>query len=78
MIITKLPGEGPTPSSEALKKLIANRLPEIELTALLIEVVGWTNFSRYFEHPSGNQPRSPMRFGTDMPAFWRKPVTSVS
>ena len=58
MIVTKLPGEEISPSSEALKELIAARLPEIELTDLLIEVDGWTNFSRYFVHPSGNEPRS--------------------
>lgn len=34
-------------------------MPEIELTDLLIEVDGWTNFSRFFEHPIGNEPRSP-------------------
>lgn len=59
MIVTKLPGEEISPSSEALKELIATRLPEIELTDLLIEVDGWTNFSRHFTHPSGNEPRSP-------------------
>lgn len=59
LIVTKLPGEELTPSSEALKELIAARLPEIELTDLLIEVDGWTNFSRFFEHPSGNEPRTP-------------------
>ncbi|CAN5445908.1 hypothetical protein BH10ACI1_BH10ACI1_08530 [soil metagenome] len=59
LIVTKLPGEELTPSSEALKELVSNRLPEIELTDLLIEVDGWTQFSKYFEHPSGNEPRSP-------------------
>lgn len=59
LIVTKLPGEEITPSSEALKEEIVSRLPEIELTDLLIEVDGWTNFSRFFEHPSGNEPRSP-------------------
>ena len=59
LVVTKLPGEEITPSSEALKETVAGRLPEIELTDLLIEVDGWTNFSRFFEHPSGNEPRSP-------------------
>ena len=59
LIVTKLPGEELTPSSEALKELVTARLPEIELTDLLIEVDGWTNFSRFFEHPSGNEPRTP-------------------
>lgn len=30
LIVTKLPGEELTPSSEALKELVAARLPEIE------------------------------------------------
>lgn len=59
LIVAKLPGEDLTPSSQALKEEIINRLPEIELTDLLIEVDGWTNFSRYFVHPNGNEPRSP-------------------
>lgn len=59
LIVTKIPGEIISPSSEALKEEITNRLPEIELTDLLIEVDSWTNFSRFFEHPSGNEPRSP-------------------
>lgn len=59
LIVTKLPGEELPPSSEVLKEEVASRLPEIELTDLLIEVDGWTNFSRFFEHPSGNEPRSP-------------------
>lgn len=59
LIVTKLPGEEISPSSQALKEEITNRLPEIELTDLLIEVDGWTNFSRFFEHPTGNEPRSP-------------------
>lgn len=58
MIVTKLPGEQISPSSEALKKEISDRLPEIELTDLLIEVDGWTNFSRHFTHPNGNEPRT--------------------
>lgn len=59
MVVTKLPGEEISPSSEALKKEVSDRLPEIELTDLLIEVDGWTNFSRHFTHPNGNEPRSP-------------------
>lgn len=58
MIVTKLPGEEISPSSEALKREVSDRLPEIELTDLLIEVDGWTNFSRHFAHPNGNEPRS--------------------
>ena len=58
MIVTKLPGEQISPTSEALKKEISDRLPEIELTDLLIEVDGWMNFSSHFTHPNGNEPRT--------------------
>ena len=40
LIVTKLPGEEINASSEALKKEVSDRLPEIELTDLLIEVDG--------------------------------------
>ena len=59
LVVTKLPGEEISASSEVLKKEISDRLPEIELTDLLIEVDGWTNFSRHFAHPNGSEPRSP-------------------
>ena len=59
LIVSKLPSEDLTPSSQALKEEIISRLPEIELTDLLIEVDGWTSFSRYFVHPNGSEPRSP-------------------
>jgi len=59
LIVTKLPGEAQSLSSQALENEVASRLPEIELTDLLIEVDNWTNFSRFFEHPSGNELRSP-------------------
>ena len=58
MIVTKLPGEQISPTSEALKKEVSERLPEIELTDLLIEVDGWMNFSSHFTHPNGNEPRT--------------------
>jgi TnpA family transposase len=59
LIVTKLPGEEITPSSEALKDLIGEMLPQVELTDLLIEVDNWTHFTTHFEHPIGAEPRSP-------------------
>lgn len=59
LVVTKLPGETQSGSLLALEEEVSKRLPEIELTDLLIEVDGWTNFSRFFEHPSGNEPRTP-------------------
>ena len=58
LVVTKLPGEEISASSEALKKEVSDRLPEIELTDLLIEVDGWTSFSRHFAHPNGSEPRT--------------------
>ncbi len=48
LIVTKLPGEEITPSSEVLKEEVAGRLPEVELTDLLIEVDGWTRLFKIF------------------------------
>lgn len=41
-----------------LENLVSERLPEVELTDILIEVDRWARFSRFFEHPNGNEPRS--------------------
>lgn len=58
LIVTKLPGEEIELGSEWLKEMINERLPEIELTDLLIEVDNWTNFSKHFKNPSGTKPRT--------------------
>lgn len=58
LIVTKLAGEEQSDSLLALENLVSERLPEVELTDILIEVDRWTHFSRFFEHPNGNEPRS--------------------
>ena len=40
-----------------LRKLITQRLPHLDLTDLLIEVDGWTNFTAHLTHASGKQQR---------------------
>jgi len=40
-----------------LRKLITQRLPRLDLTDLLIEVDGWTNFTNHLTHASGKQQR---------------------
>ena len=58
LVITKPAGEEVSDSSLLLEKLVSERLPEVELTDILIEVDSWTHFSRYFQHPNGKEPRS--------------------
>ena len=58
LVVTKLAGEEQSASLLALEALVSERLPEVELTDTLIEVDRWTRFSRFFEHPNGNEPRS--------------------
>lgn len=38
--------------------MIGNALPKVELADLILEVDGWTQFSKCFEHASGYEPRS--------------------
>jgi hypothetical protein len=42
----------------ALEALINARLPLVELPDLLMEVDGWTGFSRHLEHAGGAEPRA--------------------
>lgn len=58
LVITKLAGEERPDSIKLLEELVSERLPEIELTDILIEVDAWTEFSRNFKHPNGQEPRS--------------------
>jgi len=58
LIVTKLAGEKQSDSLLVLEILVSERLPEVELPDILIEVDRWTHFSRFFEHPNGNEPRS--------------------
>jgi TnpA family transposase len=42
-----------------LEKMLAERIPKIELPDLLIEVDGWTHFSKEIIHASGGEKRPP-------------------
>jgi TnpA family transposase len=59
LVMPRLGAEELPESAEQLQELITARLPQVELTDLLIEVDGWTHFSACFEHAGGSQPRSP-------------------
>ena len=39
--------------------MVDARLPLVELPDLLMEVDGWTGFSRHLEHADGAEPRAP-------------------
>lgn len=59
LVMPRLKAEGLSSSAIQLQDLITARLPQVELTDLLIEVDSWTHFSAHFEHAGGSQPRSP-------------------
>ncbi len=58
LIVTQLEAEERPESAVILEQLIDERLPQVELSELLVEVDGWTGFSGCFEHASGREPRS--------------------
>jgi TnpA family transposase len=58
LVIPRLEAEERPESAVALERLIDERLPRVELSELLVEVDGWTDFSGGFEHAGGREPRS--------------------
>ena len=50
LILSPLEAERRPASAEALEDLITARLPQVELSELLIEVDAWTHFSDHFVH----------------------------
>ena len=59
LVIGPLKAEDEQPSLAALEALVDARLPLVELPDLLMEVDGWTGFSRHLEHAGGAEPRTP-------------------
>ena len=59
LIVTPLEAEDRPESAVILERLIDERLPQVGLSELLVEVDGWTDFSGCFQHASGREPRSP-------------------
>ena len=45
-------------SVQALDEQIRRRIPDVDLTDLLLEVDQWTGFSQYLTHAGGGQPRT--------------------
>ena len=58
LIVSPFSAEEGTESAKALADIISKRLPQVELTELLVEVNGWTNFSQCFHHAAGQESRS--------------------
>jgi len=58
LVVSPLQADDVPASSTALQQLVADRLPRVDLTDLLIEVDGWTNFSAHFTHAGGGAPRT--------------------
>jgi TnpA family transposase len=57
LVVPRLEAEERPESVAALERLIDERLPRVELSELLVEVDGWTQFSGCFEHAGGREPR---------------------
>ena len=57
LVVTPLEAEDRPPSSEFLEEVILERMPQIDLPELLIEVDSWTRFSKSFTHAGGNASR---------------------
>ena len=58
LIVPMDEGEDLPESVQALDAQIRCRIPEVDLTDLLLEVDQWTGFSQYLTHAGGGQPRT--------------------
>ena len=59
LVVGPLKAEEEQPSLATLEAMVDARLPLVELPDLLMEVDGWTGFSRHLEHAGGAEPRTP-------------------
>jgi TnpA family transposase len=57
LIVSPLTAEGRPAGCVVLEEKIVERLPHIDLPALLIEVDGWVNFTTALTHAGGSEPR---------------------
>lgn len=58
LIISPLRAEEVPARVSILQQAVQESLPLVELTDLLVEIDGWTHFSRHFEHAGGSEPRT--------------------
>jgi TnpA family transposase len=59
LIVSPLEAEERPASAVALEQHLDQRLPQVDLSELLIEVDRWTRFSQHLTHAGGSAPRSP-------------------
>jgi TnpA family transposase len=59
LVLSPLEADKRPASAEALEDLIAARLPQVDLSELLIEVDTWTHFSDHFVHAAGAETLRP-------------------
>jgi len=58
LIVSPLRAEETPGRVSTLQGAVQESLPLVELTDLLVEVDGWTHFSRHLEHAGGSEPRT--------------------
>lgn len=58
LVISPLEAEDRPASAVELEHRIDERLPQVDLSELLIEVDSWTSFRQCFEHAAGSEPRT--------------------
>ena len=59
LVLSPLEADPRPASADALEDLITARLPQVELSELLIEVDAWTHFSDHFVHAAGAETLRP-------------------
>ncbi len=59
LVLSPLEADPRPASADALEDLITARLPQVELSELLIEVDAWTHFSDHFVHAAGVETLRP-------------------
>jgi TnpA family transposase len=62
LIVTPLEAQPKLDSLKGLEELIDERLPEIDLCDLLIEVDGWVKYSDYFQHADPTDSKPDLRY----------------
>ncbi|MBI1878248.1 MAG: hypothetical protein HYR94_08495 [Chloroflexi bacterium] len=77
-VLTSLKGEDRPERAQVLEEAVAQRLPRLDITDLLIEIAHWTNFSRHLKHAStGSSSQNEQELTYLSAAYWLRGVTLV-